>query len=251
MKTKLLIILTLSFLTCFFSCKKSPLTIGKIVTVNRELPDFYEVRLNDDINLVLEHSNTNSIIITTGENIVDQITTEVKDGVLTISNTTTMSWIRPYDYERTATLYYKDITNFVFGASGTLKSTGTYNNETDNPDGHYRFEVDGGSGDVNLCINNCKRFDVVYRYGTSRVNLRGQNNRNLVVEKRSYGIFDARDLCADSVAIMSKTPAHSYIWANKSIKANILHHGNVYYKGEPDSISVTYGEYAEGKLIPF
>ena len=99
MTRKLLIISALCFLAALSSCKRAPLTIGSIVTQERELPDFTEVHVNDYINITLVRSDTCYIKITTGKNIIDNITTDVNNGILTICNTTTCNWARPYNYE--------------------------------------------------------------------------------------------------------------------------------------------------------
>lgn len=250
MNRKLLIILALCFLASFVSCKRAPLTVGPIVTQVRELPNFSEVYLNDNINLSLVRSDTCYIEITTGKNIIDNITTEVRNGNLTISNTTTCNWIRPYDYELEATLYFKDIKNFEFASSGTLTTKNTYNGALAEDGDFYRFMVDGGSGDIDLNLNNCKDFRIVYQYGTSRLDIHGTDNSNLVIYKRSYGIIDAAHYDAVLVNITSQSHSDCFINASERINAVINGLGDVYYKGEPDSISVTYGEFAKGRLLP-
>ena len=248
MRTKLLIILTLTFFALFSSCKKAPLTVGKTVIESRRLPDFTEVYLNDDISMSLVRSDTCYIVIKTGENIIDNITTDVKNGILTINNTTTLSWIRPYDYELSVTLYYKDISNFIFSSSRNLTTQNQYN-DPDNSN-NYRFEISGGSGDVDLFLNDCKNFIVLYHSGTSRLNLHGSNHY-IQIDKHSYGILDASQLQSKRVDIHNRSVADCYIWATEVINAKISRHGNIYYKGTPSEINCTYGEYAEGKLIPF
>lgn len=248
MRTKVLIILALTLIATFPSCKKAPLSIGKIVTETRELPNFKEVHLNDDISITLVRSDTCYIEITTGENIIGNIKTEVDGNILTISNTSTLDWIRTYDYELHATLYYKDIRNFIFSSSGTLKTDNQFN--APNSAYLYRFEIDGGSGDLDILVNDCSSFVFAYKFGTSRVTLHGLNNDLIEINKKSYGIFDARNFQAKNVDIQSKSPADCFIWATESINAKINHHGNIYYKGDPENIQVTYSEYAEGKLLP-
>lgn len=248
MRRKLLIILTLCFLASLISCKKAPLNVGPIVCQTRELPDFNEVHINDNISVSLVRSDTCYIEITTGKNIIDNIITEVKDGKLTIGNTTTLDWIRPFDYELHTILYFKDITNLVFSSSGTLNNTNNYTGQL-NPGDFYRFEIDGGSGDVELDINNCDDLRIVYQYGISRLNIHGKNNKNLVIYKRSYGLLDAKEYEAQYVSITSISVSDCYINASDYINAEINDLGDIYYKGEPDSISVTYGEYAKGRLI--
>ena len=249
MKHKLLIILILCILTALSSCKKAPITVGSIVTQSRELSNFTEVNVNDNINLALVRSDTCYIEITTGKNIIDNITTEVNNGILTICNTTSLNWIRPYDYTLEVTLYFKDITNFIFASSGTLETKNNYTGILSNGD-FYRFEIDGGSGDIDLNVNNCDDFHVAYHYGTSRLNLYGANNQKLVINKRSYGMIDARNYDAKTVDVTSNSACDCYISASESIDATINHFGNIFYKGDPDSIQVTYGEYAKGKLLP-
>lgn len=249
MTRKLLIILTLCFLASFISCKKAPLTVGPIVTQTRHLPDFTEVHLNDNISITLVRSDTCYIEITTGKNIIDNVTTEVSNGILTICNTTTLDWIRPFDYKLQAILYFKDIKNFVFASSGILTTRNCYSGELNN-DGLYRFEVDGGSGDIDLNINNCNDLRIVYKYGTSRLSIQGSNNQNLVIYKRSYGVIDAQNYSVKHANVTSFSATDCYINASKFINASINDLGDIYYKGEPDSINVVYGEFARGRLIP-
>lgn len=250
MKHKLLIILILAVFASFISCKKAPLTVGKTVTESRDLQGFKEVYLYDNINLSLVRANETKIIITTGENIIDNISTKVSDSILTISNTTSCNWIRPYDYELHATLYYKDITNFIFSSSGNVESLNQYNSP-DTSVRKHRFVIDDASGDVDLLVNNCRGFYLEYLSGTSQVTLHGNNNHLFDVFKKSFGILDARDFQMNYVDITSNSKGDCYIWATDSIKANISSLGNVYYKGDPEKIQVTYGEFAIGKLLPF
>jgi hypothetical protein len=249
MTRKLLIISALCLLAAFTSCKKAPLTVGPTVFQVRELPDFTEVHVNDYINLSLVRSDTCYFEIKTGKNIIDNITTEIRDGVLTICNTTTCNWIHQYNYECDATLYFKDITNFIFASSGTLVTKNSYTGELPSGD-FYRFEIHDGSGDIDLNINNCNDLRVIYHRGTSRLDLHGSNNHNFSIYKRSYGIIDARNYDAETVCVTAESPSDCFISASGYIEAVINDLGNIYYKGEPDSISVTYGKYARGRLIP-
>lgn len=248
MRYKPLIITTLCILAAFTSCKRVPLTIGPIVTQTRELPDFNEVYLNDNINLLLVRSDTCYIVITTGKNIIDNVTNEVKNGTLTISNTTAVNWIRPYDYTLDVTLYYKDIANFVFASSGTLNTENDYNGIL-NDNEYYHFMIDGGSGDIDMKFNNCKDLRIYYKYGICKMTIHGDDNNTLTVYKKSYGIFDGGNYNAKNVSINSISYSDCFINASESIDAVINGAGDIYYKGDPDTISVTYGEFAKGRLI--
>ena len=146
-------------------------------------------------------------------------------------------------------MYFKDITNFVFASSGTLKTKNNYTGTLLSPY-YYRFEIDEGSGDIDLNINNCNDLRIVYKFGVSRLTIHGENNNAYSIYKRSYGIIDARDFYAKTVKVTSESVSDCYIYANESINATINNLGNIYYKGDPDSIQVTKGPYAEGELLP-
>ena len=231
------------------SCKKVPLTVGPIVTQIRALDDFAEVYVNDNINITLVRDDTCYIEITTGKNIIDNITNEVNNGSLSICNTTTLNWIRPYNYQLDVTLHFKDITNLIYASSGVLATSENFTGQLPSNE-FYRFEVDGGSGDIDLNVNNCADFRLIYHYGTSRVNIHGSNNKFFDIYKRSYGVIDAQNYDAETVTLDVYSPSDCFISASKLIDATINDLGNIYYKGDPDSIQVTYGQYARGKLLP-
>lgn len=241
--------MALCFLATFSACKKAPLTVGPIVTQTRELSDFNEVRIFDNVKISLIRSDTCYIVITTGKNIIDNITSDISCGVLTLKNTTTLNWIRPYDYETSATLYFKDIKKLVFSASGALTTENNFTGPL-NANEYYTIEVDDGCGDIDLNINDCADFRVIYGFGSSRLTLHGENNKNLSIHKKSYGIIDALNYEAQYVDIANHAQTDCYINASGMINARITHLGNIYYKGDPDSIQVTYGEHAIGKLLP-
>lgn len=250
MRRDKLIIMILCFLATFSSCKKAPLTVGPIVTQTRELPNFNELQIYDNINISLVRSDTCYVVITTGKNIIDNITTDVSGGVLCICNTTSLNWVRPYDYELSVTLYFKDIKRLLFSASGTLTTANNYTGPLNTGD-FYNVEIDDGSGDLDLNINNCNDLHIFYKFGVSRLTIHGENNTNLLIYKKSYGILDMQNYEAQSVNITNNAQGDCYINARKLIKASINHCGNIYYKGDPDSIQVTYGEFGIGQLLPF
>lgn len=229
------------------SCKKVPLSVGKTVVQQRELAAFSHLAVNDDINVTLVRSDSCFIEITAGENIIDNILTEVRNDTLIISNDNKINWIRTYDYRIAATLYFSDIRTLTFGSCGELHTKNQFNAYEDTP---YVVKIDGGSGDIFMKFNNCNSLKVNYDYGTSQLNLYGEGNKFLDIYKKSYGLIHAEDYVADSVAITNNSTGDCYVKANKYLYSLIEHLGNVYYKGEPEIVE-EYGEYARGKLIKF
>lgn len=229
------------------SCKKVPLSIGETVIQQRKLGTFSHLAVNDDINVTLVRSDSCFIEITAGENIIDNILTEVRNDTLIISNDNKINWIRTYDYRIAATLYFSDIRTLTFGSCGELHTKNQFNAYEDTP---YVVKIDGGSGDIFMKFNNCNSLKVNYDYGTNQLNLYGEGNKFLDIYKKSYGLIHAEDYVADSVAITNNSTGDCYVKANKYLYSLIEHLGNVYYKGEPEIVE-EYGEYARGKLIKF
>lgn len=260
MKDKLLILIILSLLSCMISCKKAPLSIGAITTESRQLANFNKVRVFDDINLTFVKSDTNYVVITTGKNLIDNILTDVNasDSTLTIKNGNALDWLRTYDYTLEVELHFKDV-NYVYIASyGTVTTENQFNSDTiynPNPSDtltnrlKYIFEFDGASGDVNLELNNCPYLYINYEYGTSNVNIRGNNNSFLQIRKRSFGEVNALDYQAKRALVVSNSVANCYVNVSERLVSRINNFGNIYYKGEPPYINNQYGPVAKGKLI--
>lgn len=245
MRIKTFTIIISAFILTFASCKKAPLTIGRTVVQNRELEPFDTLVINNDINVTLVRSDSCYIKICAGENIIDNIITTVDDSILTIKNDNKISWIRTYDYRIDATLHFTDISKIIFGACGELHTENQFNAE----ESDYTIEVDGGSGDIFMELNNCERLDINYLYGTSRMNLYGENNKRLRIHKLDYGLIHAENYDADSVIVTNKSSGDCWVKANEHLKSRIDHSGDVYYKGEPVKIIEEYGENAKGRLI--
>lgn len=247
MKHKSLIITLLTALAFLSSCKKVPLSVGKTVVQQRELTVFSHLTVNDDINMTLVRSDSCFIEVTAGENIIGNITTEVRNDTLIISNDNKINWIHTYDYRIDAVLHFRDISSLTYRSCGELHTRNQFNAE----DAPYLIYVDGGSGDIFMDISHCSSLKVNYNYGTSQLNLTGDGNKFLNIHKRSYGLIHAENLVADSVSITNASTGDCWINANKYLYSRINHLGNIYYKGEPADIIEEYGEEAKGRLIKF
>ena len=247
MRVKSLILLTLAIAFCMISCKKSPMTIGKTVTISRPLDDFNKIYIHDDVSLTLIKSDSCWIEITTGENLIDNITTKVdpSDSSFSIKNENQLLFLRPYDYTLHATLYFKDIVFLQNASSGYVNTYNQLNGQNE-----CQIIIDGASGDMDITVNNCPRLKIKYKFGTSKANFHGVNNRKIYIDKSSYGILDARDCDAEKVTITNWSVGDCYISASETIKSEIYHLGDIYYKGNPEEISEFYGPIARGRLIP-
>ena len=97
------------------SCQKGVITdckftSGKLKTEFRYLEDFNNLLLNDNVNVILQKSDSSGVRVETGENLIQGIKTTVNDqGLLEISNDNTCDWARDYDNLLNVYVYYNKI----------------------------------------------------------------------------------------------------------------------------------------------
>ena len=216
----------------FGSCNK--FSNGDVVTQKRTLDKpFQIVEMCDNVNVTLKHCNADNVAgeihITTGENLVDNIATEIEEekkivthnGItdtihfnkLIIRNDNTLNFLRPYDYKLKMTVYYDSlfelninsnadiITDKLWGYdywtdfSSQDDSTSVSN---DSLTSNLLIYIYGGSGNFSISTN-CYKLMTHYQHGTSNLTLHGK-----VVRAETYGdydchgIIDGFDLDADS-----------------------------------------------------
>ena len=139
MKRKLDILLLACISLLCFSCKK--FSNGDVTEIRKlvESP-FQVIELCDNVNVTLKHSDVanpaGTVIIKTGENLIDGITAEIEehtievendDGTdtllfnkLVIRNENTLDFLRPYDYTLEMTVYYDTLLKIFFNSNGII-----------------------------------------------------------------------------------------------------------------------------------
>lgn len=247
MRYKTFIIIILASVFIFASCKKAPLTVGKTTTQTRELDDFDTLVVNNVINVVLIKSDHNKVEISAGENIIDNITSEVMNGILTLTDESIFNWIRTYDQSIDIKLYFNDLHHITHSSCGTIKTEGYLN--TPNDLKTYEIVINDAGGDMDLEFFQCDTLNINYIYGTSIVNLRGSGNDDLDIRKESFGSVHAKGYEAKRVSIRNNGCGDCSVNASEYLYSKILNISNIYYKGEPAEIEETYGKDARGKLL--
>lgn len=248
MKSKTLYILALlsSLMMFMTSCKKAPLSNGKVITENRNLDSFNTLHINDNIDITLISSDTFKIEITTGENLMDNIITETIDGILFIKNNNTLNWIRSYNIPLEAKIYHKsNIKNITYESVGYLKSDDYIINDNT---ATFNMTIEDGSGDINLRIK-CKDLYLESYSGSSKINLEGMSEY-VFIDHYGIGPIHSEALPSDTIVVSNHGTNNIYVQCNKKLNANIYGYGNVYYKGHPE-IESYISPNAQGKLIQY
>lgn len=242
----ILVLLSSLMMNSVTSCKKAPLTNGKIITETRSLGDFNTLYVYNNINITLVNSDTSKIEITTGENLMGNIIAEIIDGALFLKNENTLNWIRSYDIPLEAKIYYKSsISNVIYESVGSLKSEDYIINDSTS---HFNLIIEDGNGDIDLKIN-CKDFYLTSYLGSSNVTLEGSSNYSYIIHK-GFGPIHSEAFPADEIDIHNYSTNNIFIQCEKKLNSNIYGYGNVYYKGHPE-IESYISPNAQGNLIQY
>jgi len=237
----------LLFIFSFFlmvSCEKNSVgdcfkSTGSVSTVERPVTGFHTVVLKDNVNLVLNKDNSNSITIEAGKNLLSKIISEVNDSVLTIQNTNSCNWVRSYDTPITVYLTFANLDTIQYQSIGDIRSIDTIHMD------NLTINVTEGSGEINFIVE-AKTLYCNIHYGTADIKMRGNANV-CYVYSNSFGLINNLDLNADLVYLNNRGSNDVYVKANKTLGVTIENIGNVYYKGNPTDIS--FNQLGSGQLI--
>lgn len=240
--SKILMIVMLVVAT--FSCKKSPLTNGDVIREVRMLSHFDTIYLHDNIDVRLIKSDTFKVEITTCENLMDNIITEVKDSKLTVRNDNGLNHIRDYEYELRADIYYiSHISKIHYSGVNSLSSEGFISDDTLSS---FNLTIVDGGGDINLNLY-CKNLYFRNSGGSTNVVLKG-HCENASIRHTSLGPIHMDDFPTDTINAVNIGNNHIYLNCVDSLRSSIYSYGNTYYKGHP-KINSYVSPNALGRLI--
>lgn len=242
--TDLLSIVVITLLLITTSCKKVPLTNGDVVTVTRDIPAFNSLSLYNNIDATLIKSDCYKIELTTCENLIDNIISEVNDSLLILRNDNTINWIRDYDYPLKVTIYYdKQIRKINYASVGYLRSDDYIVKDSIST---FELIIEDGGGEINLNLR-CKHLIIDSNGGATGIKLKGRS-RTSDIRQDSYGPIHLDEFISDTVKAYNIGANDIYLHCNYSLSSYIYSSGNIYYKGKP-IINSHISPYATGKLI--
>jgi len=212
------------------SCDDTLFNEGDITTKEIIVNDFDEIYVEDIFDIYLIQDTVCSIKAKGGSNLISNLTFKVDDDkILSIDNNNSNRWSRSYDkielYISVDTLWFLRL-----NAPSRVVSLDTLVT----PELKIFSITDFAEYDINLDCNNCYIVNTSTSGGV--VNLTG---KAVTFSFRARGSFqiNAQDFTADHVTVTSETIGDCSIFANNSVEAEILHSGNVYYKGTPETVT--------------
>ncbi|HKZ67941.1 MAG TPA: DUF2807 domain-containing protein, partial [Chitinophagaceae bacterium] len=187
MKKFIIIICSISLLLFFSTCKKPGCfgSAGPVATISRQLPSFNELVLADNINLVLIQDTIEKMEIKAPQNMLSNITGNVSQNILTISNTTDCRWARNAAEKINVRLFFKDLQKFEYQGSGTVTNADTLKLDA------LHIESNTGAGNISLTLDT--RYTGAYIFfENAGITLRGKSE-TCFTYTNNRGIMDMSD----------------------------------------------------------
>jgi len=232
-------------LLCFSSCKKENRTdcitsTGKEKTVDRVVESFTKIHMDDGINLFITESSQPSITVTGGSNLLENVITEVKDGILSINNLNKCNWVRSFKREIDVAIHVDSLDEIQLSGSGNITTLNSLSSSV------FVINLYEASGNVTLNLQG-NYIEVKIHTGPAKVTAIG-NSAELIIYNNSPGIIDAQNFTCQKALAINRNTGRVYVNASSSLKAEIFGSGNIFYRGNP---TVDLAIFGEGKLIHY
>jgi hypothetical protein len=195
---------------------------GPVVRKALAVPAFHGIHVEGSMDVVVTPANGQQVQVEAQENLVDLVTTEVRNGIWTISVREGYRTSQPFVVHISAPLL-DEVSSM---GSGDVKGLGPFTAE------RVRLSVQG-SGDLDMAFT-ATAVDVVVQ-GSGDVALAGTCSE-LSATVQGSGDIDAKDLKAEHARATSSGSGDITVFATKRLKAVVAGSGDVVYGGGPQHV---------------
>lgn len=198
---------------------------GKIVSETREVKDFLAVSIRYPADVIIQQGATESVKVETDDNLIPQISTEVRDGALFIENSED-DWsdrVNASDGIK-ITITVKDLNEINFSSAGSLIVNGL---KTDELSLHL-----SGAGKVRLNDLDANKLDVRLS-GAGNIIASGSADE-LELAISGFGDFDAEQLTSLTADVRISGAGSATVRVKEKLNANVSGAGSINYYGSPD-----------------
>lgn len=218
---------------------------GDIIQQEVNVDVFDKILVNRDIELIIKEGVTQNVVIETGENLLNDVTLEVIDGQLILTDNNTCNYVRSYGITKVY-ITSPNITEIRSSTQYDISSDGvlTYPSLT-------ILSEDFGAPDTfisanfNLQIDN-DTFQVVFN-NLSNCFISGETNQLDITFAAGTSRFEGRDLIAQNINIWNRSANDMLVNPQESITGKISGTGDVICVTEPLIVDVE--QQYTGRLI--
>ncbi len=213
---------------------------GDIIREERQLAEFRNVFVEDNVNLIFTEDTVQTIEVEAGKNLVKLVKTEMNGDELRIRNANTCNFTRKYDIPVNVHIHYKKDQFHTIRSKGT----GVISNTNACTSGEIDLDING-SGDINFLVGDGRV--LVHQHGVGDVTLKGSCDE-IIIYTIGTG-FTITDECTNGYTwLYTRTTGKITVCPSNLLISQIEGSGNVYYRGNPGSIQST--QLGTGQLLP-
>lgn len=219
-------------------------TVGTTITEEISVNSFNKILVNERIKLIIKEGDSQKVEIETGENLLNDISAEVSNNTLILTNNNTCNFVR--DYGITKITVTTDVLNEIRNSSEqAVRSEGilTFNSLkliSDNFQSDYI-----NIGDFHISVNNAN-LEIISN-GISNFYIDGTTTNFNVGFFAADSRLEAKNLLATNINITHKSSNDMLVNPQEKITGNIYSIGDVIAYNQPTIVAIT--EHYEGKLI--
>ena len=217
------------------SCKPAPWTNGEPATETRYFEDtITAIHVYHDIDVILVEDDEFRIEVTTGENLMEKITSTVENGTLYLKNENIRNWIRSYDYPLEVKIYHNSITRVNYESWGELTTEGYISQDTLN---RFDLVVHHGSGHIDININ-CNILNIETHDGTAKVTVSGSSDYTNIYHNARNNIY-SKELVSKDACVHAHYEGSVYVNCINRLEALVNDYGSIYYNREVKELDAT------------
>ncbi|WP_396602144.1 head GIN domain-containing protein [Algibacter sp. R77976] len=218
---------------------------GSLIEQEVTLSSFDKILVNRDVALIIKEGATQSVIVETGENLMNDVIAEVVDGVLVLTDNNTCNYVRDYGVTKVyvtapSITEIRSSTQYDISSDGILTYPSlTILSEDFGMPGSFNV------GDFRLQIDN-NTFNVVFN-NLSVCYVSGETDNLSVTFAAGTSRFEGRDLIAQKVTISNRGSNDMIVNPQQEITGKISGIGDVILVNTPPIIDIE--EVYRGRLI--
>ncbi|UII27279.1 DUF2807 domain-containing protein [Fulvivirga maritima] len=212
---------------------------GEQTSIELEVDHFNTLYINNELNVVITQAQSQSVTLTVGQNLINDIDYSVTDERLTISNESGCKWARSYDFP-TLHVATPNLTSIVNNGAGTISSTDILNFES------ISISSENRSGDFVLKLN-CGYLGVVNN-DVANYYISGECDQFRIFFASGDGRFEGEDLKIRNANVTNRGSNDIIVNVTDTLTGEILSAGDIVMRNsKPDYIDININNL--GRLI--
>ncbi len=213
---------------------------GIVTKETRQLEAFDSIRIERRLEVVLVEDSVNYVVVEAGDNLQENIETNVENGLLSIKNTSKCNWVRSYKIPVKIEIHFSSLKHVLIHGSSNVSSEDTIRQP------YLKFEFRDSSGDLNLLVDN-EEVSVIQHTGSSDVVVKGIT-KHLSVYMSSIGTGDYDELFAETVYVQTLSSGFCRVFGTDTFFFRVNGDGGIFYKGDGEVIF--YERTGSGSIAP-